>query len=71
MYYYTVCFSLLIYKLVIQGDSGGKADILEGDSIGHSEKKVYMNIYRILNSYWDRDFRIYKHENIVNLNNGR
>jgi hypothetical protein len=40
MYYYTVCFSLLIYKIVIQGDSGGKADILEGESIGHCEKKI-------------------------------
>jgi hypothetical protein len=54
MYYYTVSFSLLIYNLVIQGDSGGKSDILEGDRIGHCEKKVYTNIYRILNGYRDR-----------------
>jgi hypothetical protein len=39
MYYYIVCFSLLIYKLVIQGDSEGNADILEGGSVGHSEIK--------------------------------
>jgi hypothetical protein len=71
MYYYTVCFSLQIYRLVIQGDSGGKADILEGDSIGHFEKEVYMNIYYILNGYRDRAVRSYNHENIVNRNKGR
>ena len=35
----------------IQGDSGGKVNILEGNGIGHCEKrKVYMNMYR--NSEW-------------------
>lgn len=71
MYYYTVCFSIIIYNLFIQGDSGGKADVLEHDSIGHGEKKVDMNNYRILNGYRDRAVRIYKYKNTVNRNKGR
>jgi hypothetical protein len=30
---------------VIQGDSGGKANILGGDNIDHCEKKKYIYIY--------------------------
>ena len=28
----------------IQGDSGGKVSVLGGDSIGHCEENVYMNV---------------------------
>jgi hypothetical protein len=38
-------------KLVVLGDSGGKVSILGGDSIGHCEKKNFMNICPILNGY--------------------
>jgi hypothetical protein len=39
----------------IQGDSGGKARIMEGDSIGHYEKKkVILKMCLILNGYRDR-----------------
>jgi hypothetical protein len=37
----------------LQGDSGGKANILGGDSISHCEKKVHMNMCIILNGYQD------------------
>jgi hypothetical protein len=44
--------SILEYMQDIQGDSGGKASILGGDSIGHCEKKkVHMNMCLILNGY--------------------
>ena len=33
----------------IQGDSGGKVNILVGDSIGHCEKKLYDHVF---NSEW-------------------
>jgi hypothetical protein len=42
----------------IQGDSGGKVNILGGDSIGHCEKKVYVKICVILNCYRDRTFEV-------------
>jgi hypothetical protein len=39
----------------IQGDSGGKVNILEGDNISHCEKeKVHMNMCVIPNGYRDR-----------------
>jgi hypothetical protein len=39
----------------IQGESGGNANILGGDSIGHCEKKKsHMNNCVILNGYRDR-----------------
>jgi hypothetical protein len=38
----------------MQGDSGGKVNILEGNSIGHCEKKIYINMCLILNDYRDR-----------------
>ena len=40
----------------IQGDSGGKTNILEGDCIGHCEKKkeVHMNKCLMLNGYRDK-----------------
>ena len=38
----------------IQGDSGGTINILGGESMGHYEKKVHMNLCLILNSYRDR-----------------
>jgi hypothetical protein len=37
----------------IQGDSGGKANILGRGSIGHCEKKVDTNTCLILNVYRD------------------
>ena len=36
---------------LIQGDSGGEIHILEGDRIGHCEKKVHMNTCLILNGH--------------------
>jgi hypothetical protein len=50
----------------IQGDSGGKVTILGGDSIGHCEKKVHMNMCLLLNGYRDRAVWIYKYKSIVN-----
>jgi len=41
---------------------------LESDVIGNCEKKVYMNIYRILSGYRDRPVRMYRYENIVYRN---
>jgi len=38
----------------IQGDSGGKVNILGGDSIGHCEIKVHINMFLFLNGYRDR-----------------
>jgi hypothetical protein len=38
----------------IQGDVGGKVNILRGDNIGHCEKNVNMNMCLILNRYRDR-----------------
>jgi hypothetical protein len=38
----------------IQGDSGGKINIVRCDSMGHYEKKVHMNLCLILNDYRDR-----------------
>jgi hypothetical protein len=43
--------------------------MLERDSIGHGEKKVYMNIYQIMNNY--RDIQFYKYKNTVNRNKER
>jgi hypothetical protein len=37
-----------------QGDSGGEVNISVGDSNGHCEKKVHMNMCLILNGYRDR-----------------
>jgi len=37
----------LYEALVIQDDSGGKANILRDDRIGHCEKKVHTNMYVI------------------------
>ena len=38
----------------IQSDSGGKFNILGGNSIGHCEKKVHMNMCLILTGNRDR-----------------
>ena len=38
-----------IYR--IQGDSGGKVNILGNDSVGHCEKKVHKNMCLIVNGY--------------------
>jgi hypothetical protein len=35
----------------IQGDSGGKVNVLGGDSTGHCEVKVHINMFVILNGY--------------------
>ena len=39
---------------VIPGDSGGKVNILGGNSIGHCEKNVHMNMCLIPNGYRNR-----------------
>jgi len=45
----------------MQGDTGGNADILEGDSIGHCViKKVHTNMCLIVNGYRDTAVWIYK-----------
>jgi len=36
-----------------QGDSGRKVNILGGDTISHYEKKVHMNMCKILGDYRD------------------
>jgi hypothetical protein len=46
--------ALNIHSMYIQGDSGAKINILGGDSIGHCEEKVSMNICLILNGYRNR-----------------
>ena len=38
----------------LRGDSRGKVNILRGSSVGHCEKKVRVNMFRILNEYRDR-----------------
>jgi hypothetical protein len=47
------CKSVLVCYLVtfddIVDDSGGKVNILGGDNIGDCEKKIHMNMCRILN----------------------
>jgi hypothetical protein len=37
--------------MCIQGDSRGKLNIVEGGSVGHTEKKVYIYICLIVNVY--------------------
>ena len=38
----------------IQNDSGGMVNILGGDSIGHFDKEIDMNMWLNLNGYRDR-----------------
>ena len=47
--------------LQIQGDRRRKDNILQCDSIGHFEKKVYMNICLILNGYRDKAVWVYRY----------
>jgi hypothetical protein len=55
----------------VHSDSGRKGSILGGDSIGHCEKKVNMNMCLILNGYRDRAVGIYKYQSTVNGNKER
>jgi hypothetical protein len=48
----------------IEGDSGGKTNILGEDFIGYCEKKLYINVSLILNCYRDRAVGIYKYKNL-------
>jgi hypothetical protein len=41
-------------RSITQGDSEWKVNILGGDSVGHCEEKVHMNMWLILNYYPDR-----------------
>jgi hypothetical protein len=50
--------SLLLY--VLQGSSGGKVNVLGGDSFGHCEEKVRINMCLVPNGYWDRAVWIYR-----------
>jgi len=53
----------------IQGDSGGKVNILGWDSIGHCEKKnVYMSMCPIVSVHRARAVRIYNYTIIANGN---
>jgi hypothetical protein len=65
-----VLFLLCSYccALDIQGDSGGKASILRGDTFGHCEKKVRIITCQILSGYRDRAVIIYKYKSVVNGN---
>jgi hypothetical protein len=51
--------------MIIHGDSGGKVNILGGDSTVYCETKVHMNMCLNLNGYWDRAVWIYKHKSNV------
>jgi hypothetical protein len=42
------------WMMFIRSGSAGKANIMEGGSIGNFETKVRMNMRLILNYYWDR-----------------
>jgi hypothetical protein len=55
-------------KGCIQSDPRGKINIFGGDSSGHFEKKVHINMCLILNGYRDRAVSIYKYKSIVNGN---
>jgi hypothetical protein len=48
---HAMCFSVPGH---IQSDSRGKIRILDGDSIGHCEKKVHMNMCLIVSGHRDR-----------------
>jgi hypothetical protein len=43
-----------LLRLHIQSDSGGKVNILGGESIGHCEKRVHMNMCLIVNGCRER-----------------
>jgi len=42
---------VIIKRVLIEGDSGGKVSILGGDSIDIVRKKFHMNVCLILNGY--------------------
>ena len=42
------------YETLIQGDSGGKVNILGGDSMGHCEENVHTNMCIFVNGYRER-----------------
>jgi hypothetical protein len=50
------CWKFFVFRVLmqIQGDLGERVSILVGDSIGHCERKVHMNMCLILCSYRDR-----------------
>jgi hypothetical protein len=49
---------------LIQDDSGGKFNILGGDSVGHCAKQVRMAIFIILNDYLDRVVTFYSYKKV-------
>ena len=49
-----MCFVTLSVPQTIQDDSGGKVNILGGDSIGHCEKTFHLSMGLILNGYRHR-----------------
>jgi hypothetical protein len=53
--------------LDVQSDSEGNIIILLRESIGHCDKKVYMNMCLILSGHRDKAVRIYKYKSIVNV----
>jgi hypothetical protein len=55
----------------IRDDSGGKVNILGGDSDGHCEKKKFTWTCLILNGYRDRGVQNYKYKSIVYGNKER
>jgi hypothetical protein len=59
------------YFRSIRGDSKGKVKTLAGDSIGHREKKVDMNMCLIPNIYRDTPDRMCKYKTIMDGNKDR
>ena len=51
---------------LIQGDSGGKVNILGGDSVSHCAKKIRIAMFLILNGYRDRAVPFYNYKTFVN-----
>ena len=51
--------------LLIQGDPGGKFNILGRDDMGYCEKKNYMNVCLILNGYRGRAVSVFKYKSIL------
>jgi hypothetical protein len=62
------CNIKMLITVYIQGESGGKVNILGDGSVGNREEKVHVHTCLILNGYWDRAVWIYKYKNIKNNN---
>jgi hypothetical protein len=52
----------------IQGHSGGKGNIFGNGSVGHCERKAYVNVFLILNIYRNTAVSFCKNKGLVNGN---